>query len=357
MIRLNSPYYVTIPWVSPATGLTCTDYTLALFVWTGAKASPPGTAAYEITKLNDQGLTGNDKIDIAQLIRDEIEVAPQIAITTSINDGVNRVWVKWQYTYTTTNPTDGTTPQGATTKPAGLGYSFGLDGENVEDSEQKFFLTATDQKINRSGFFAVPVYCSETLQTDVEIVSYPNNEINTTLSRAATTQSDEITQIVWIRGADAPTDKYITVTVGVQSKNIFIDDEYKYTPSTFVFLNRFGAESTVTFFKDSLSRTNVESQVFQSRFAQPATGSHQYQTFKKTGRRTTRYFSGWVNENAVEEFEQMLLSQYVWKVTAGGDAEPVEVVTSSIDNLTRENEQFIQFEIEIRDAYQLINNV
>ena len=73
MIKNLSPYYRNVSWVSPFTGLTCTAYTLKIYVWTGLKTSAPIASHYEITKNNITDSTGTDKINFARLVSDFID--------------------------------------------------------------------------------------------------------------------------------------------------------------------------------------------------------------------------------------------------------------------------------------------
>ncbi len=100
MIKNLSPYYKTIPWISPATGLTCTSFTLNIYVWDGLKTSPPIAPHYSITKNNVTDSDGSDKINIARLVSDYIDFSPLFPGTaTTLNRGNNQAWVKTEVFY------------------------------------------------------------------------------------------------------------------------------------------------------------------------------------------------------------------------------------------------------------------
>lgn len=99
MIKSNSPYYITIPLVSVASGLTCQNYKLSVSVWDGLKSSPPATATYTTTKNNPTASTDSDRINIARIVNDYIEFNPQKAISTSVINGNNQRWVKTSVIY------------------------------------------------------------------------------------------------------------------------------------------------------------------------------------------------------------------------------------------------------------------
>lgn len=99
MIKSNSPYYITTPLVSAASGITSQNYELSVWVWDGLKSSPPATATYTTTKNNSTASTGSDRINIARIVNDYIEFAPQKTTTTSVINGNNNQWVKTSVIY------------------------------------------------------------------------------------------------------------------------------------------------------------------------------------------------------------------------------------------------------------------
>ena len=137
MIKSLSPYYVSIPFVAPLSGLTCTSYTVALYVWSGDKATPPVEPVYLSTKQNPTGSTSNDSVNIANLISSFIPFTQQEGTSTGLIDGNNQYWVKWQTYYSTSNINDSITPSNVNTKLFVKGYSYGMDGQNAETPVNK----------------------------------------------------------------------------------------------------------------------------------------------------------------------------------------------------------------------------
>ena len=93
MIKTLSPYYITIPFVSPATALTCTSFTLKIYIWNGSKSAAPTTATWERTEQNPTSSTSNIKINIARLVNDFIDFTQSAGTTTEIINGNNQQWV------------------------------------------------------------------------------------------------------------------------------------------------------------------------------------------------------------------------------------------------------------------------
>lgn len=161
MIKSLSPYYVNIPFVSPLTGATAITYTLNLFIWNGAKNSPPSEPQYQITKENPTGSIGTDKINIARLVNDYINFEPNKSFITELNNGQNQVWVRQEVEYTTSDTDDNGVLQLAETVLCLKGYGYGLEGENPQPPDNKILIPIQDYKVNRNGVFNVPILIDE----------------------------------------------------------------------------------------------------------------------------------------------------------------------------------------------------
>ena len=318
MIKSNSPYYITTPFVSSGSGLTSQNYELSVWVWDGLKSAVPTTANYTTTKGNPTGATDSDTINIARIVNDYIEFTPQKASSTSVIDGNNQQWVKTsviynkegtvslpqitslrvltgnqvagasclltlngvEYSITLPNTTlslnantiksfinndpvvsllytatlnflsatvtitanspglqsattwlvGGATgmtvniltiqagssgeeaPQNEATSLMSLGYSYGDEGLNNTIIANNTLIPVQDYKVNREGDFVVPVLISETATSLITVISYPDNEINFSVTEPATTTSFELVKYIWIQCSDTTTDRYIEVT-------------------------------------------------------------------------------------------------------------------------------------------------
>lgn len=157
MIKSLSPHYIYIPFVSPYSDLTCTAYTLQVYVWNGAKNEPPAEPAYEYTKTNPTGSTGEDKIDIANIVNDFINFTPKEGSGTELINGENQLWVRVQTYYETTEPLDATTATNISVQLMTKGYGYGMQGENTQLPSNKILLQGTEFKVNRNGTFVLPI--------------------------------------------------------------------------------------------------------------------------------------------------------------------------------------------------------
>ena len=160
MIKNLSPYYLTIPFVAPNSGLTCTAYTLQVFIWNGLKTDVPTEITYEIRKKNATSSIGSDKINIARLISSFINLTAQNMTVTDLYDANNQLWVRSQVRYETLNPTD-FLPNLTTTSITLKGYAYGMEGENTTTPSNNILMQGTEFKVSRNGFFNIPIFVGE----------------------------------------------------------------------------------------------------------------------------------------------------------------------------------------------------
>lgn len=212
MIKALSPYWIEIPFVSPNTSLTCTDFTLQVFVWNGDKGTPPSTPSYEITKTNTTGSTDVSRINIANLVSDFVDFTQQEGTTTELIDGNNQNWVKYQTFYTTSNASDRVIPSNVNIDLMLRGYSYGMDGENAKTPANKILLSGNEFKVNRGGVFVLPIKIEET-QEQVGVIVFNSFTYN-----SSTATSSNIDMFYTINGF-SPTS--VTVQESVQGADVW----------------------------------------------------------------------------------------------------------------------------------------
>jgi len=356
MINVLSPYNVTTSFVSVASGLTCTSYTLSLFIWDGAKASPPGTATYTITKQNPTGSTGDDDIDIAPYVQDYIDFTPKEDTSTLVIDGDNQYWIKTSATYITTDPNDATTPQYASTLLAGLGYNYGFQAPLLSADPKSLLIDEDGFKVNRAGYFCVPVLIDESTSTPATVISSPGFEINESYTLAATTDSGELVKYIWVDLSETTSDTSVVITFDTTNTvTLLIQDECRYTPVDFAFINKDGGQQLITFFKEQREKIAITDNEYESNGV-VSDGVHQFKRLNVQARTSITYNSGFVHEDMNETFKQFLLSERVWKLESSNYI-PVNVVTKGVEYKTRQNDRLVNYAIEITNSYNEIQNI
>lgn len=156
-MKTLSPYYVYVPLISPLTGVVCNSYTMKIYIWEGSKIAAPSTPSYTITKINAAASAGSDKINIARIVNDFIEFECEQVLTTSLVDSNNQVWVKTECYYDDLP----TMPGLFMIELALKGYGYFLEGENPQPPANKILLEGDEFKVNRKGFFVLPLLANE----------------------------------------------------------------------------------------------------------------------------------------------------------------------------------------------------
>lgn len=356
MIKSLSPYYITTPFVSPLTSEMCSEYKLQLFIWDGLKSAVPVDPEYIMTKPNLASSIGNDKIDIARLINDFVDFRPVGMTVTGVYDGENQRWIKTQVIYTTTDVADDDTIQLEETNLMTKGYSYGMDGENVSTPTNNILLSGIEFKVNRTGFFNLPILISESTTSPVTVISYPENVLNFSSTIAASTTSSELVKNIFVNVSEANGEEYIEIEFNTRTITLLITDECRYTPVEIAFQNKEGALQILTFFKaktESLSTTNEE---YESNNGQPNLWNHQYIKYNIQGKTKFKINSGFVSEALNETFKQLLLSEKVYHLLDGVYI-PLNLATQSIEYKSRQKDRLINYELEFNYAFNEINNV
>jgi hypothetical protein len=356
MIKSLSPYYVTIPWASPLTSAVCTSYKLQIFIWDGLKASVPIEPYYEISKDNLTTSSGNDKINIARLINDFVDFRPASMTLTGLYDGDNQRWIKTQVIYTTENVLDLDVVQLEAVSLMVKGYAYGMDGENTSTPTNRILLSGIEFKVNRSGFFNLPILADEVATYPVTVKSYPDNVLNFSDTILASTTSSELVQNIFINVAQATTDTVIEITFNSIVTSLLITDECRYTPIEIAFQNKEGALQFITFFKAKTESLSTESEEYQSDNGQPSLGFHQYTKYNVQGRSKFKVNSGFVKEELNETFRQLFLSERVWQLE-NSIYIPLNVASKSLEYKSRQKDRLINYEVEFEYAFNEINNI
>ena len=355
MIKTLSPHYKTIPWISPSSGTTPDKYILELYVWKGDKTSVPVTAQYELENVNPLERTGNSKVNISNYINDFIDYNLVQSTTTGLIATDMQVWVKSQVIYYISDVAQ--SPEFVDTDIAMLGYGYGMSGENPSTPTNGVLSSAEEVKVDRNGFYSLPVFLSETVTTDVTIISYPDRNINKSYSESLTIDSEDSVKLVWINVSEADNDEYIEINYnGSVVATLLIKDELRYSPKDIFFFNKEGQLQSITFFKEKIDTLEITGEKYESSNGQPKDGVHQFVDFNQNGKTTFKVNSGFQSEDNNELIRQLLLIKTCW-IYDGNLYTPARVTKSSIEYKTRQKDRLINYEVEFEYAFSEINNI
>ena len=144
--------------------------------------------------------------------------------------------------------------------------------------------------------------------------------------------------------------------------------ECKHKPYRVTFLNKYGAEEDLWFFKRSDISMVVQKETFRpssigrynasTGFDYNTPAVKTYSDFNINARESIRLNTDWVDEKLNESIRQMMLSDYIrlWDFTEDKQYH-VTVKSSDLTFKTHVNDKLINYEIEFDFAHEVINNV
>ena len=134
-----------------------------------------------------------------------------------------------------------------------------------------------------------------------------------------------------------------------------------------IYINKYGAQQDLWFFLKetrNIARTN---EGYKSNTITYPSGGAEYniqnapnKVFNTQAKQTHTLSSGYYPEFLNQQFEELLLSEYVWLSTfkkGSGVIIPVKVKTSSVAFKTSVNDRLIEYTMEFEEAFDYINNI
>lgn len=291
---------------------------------------------YTLIKNVEPSTTVN--FDVAELARDYIEIAYQtdyvpqtVAIETVITpyDGLN-----------------------------GTGNALPLLVETYNDVGFEAYGEFTEG-VNPEVPFgrSLPTLLIPTDDDDEFTIFAPNNRTGTIPYLTST-----------FRGAESYTGTDTSVTIQGVDCNIKRIDCTKYGDGNrIIYINKYGAQQDLWFFLKqtrNIARTN---EGYKSNTITYPSGGATYsiqdapnKVFNTQAKQTHTFSSGYYPEFANQQFEELLLSEFIWWSTVkkgGGIIIPLKVKTTSVAFKTSVNDRLIEYTIEFEEAFDYINNI
>ena len=299
-----------------------------------------GTLRYTLIKNLPTILTGTQTInfDIAELARDYIEITYQssyVPQTVSISTVIK--------SYTLINGS-GTPVDSVTYTDVGF-EAYGTFEEGV-NPVVPFGRTLPT--------LLIPI----NENTDEFTILAPNN----TAGKIAYLTSSS-------RGAESFTSSDTSVTIQGVDCDIKRIDCTKYgNGKRIIYINKYGVQQDLWFFLKetrNLARTNEGYKSNTITYPNGSSATYSVQNapnkvFNTQARQTHTLSSGYYPEFLNQQFEELLLSEYVWLSTlkkGSGVIIPVKVKTSTVAFKTSVNDRLIEYTIEFEEAFDYINNI
>ena len=170
------------------------------------------------------------------------------------------------------------------------------------------------------------------------------------------------------RGAESYTGTDTSVTIQGVDCNIKRIDCTKYGDGNrIIYINKYGAQQDLWFFLKqtrNIARTNegykANTITYPSGGATYSIQDAPNKVFDTQAKQTHTLSSGYYPEFANQQFEELLLSEFIWWSTVkkgGGIVIPLKVKTSSVAFKTSVNDRLIEYTIEFEEAFDYINNI
>ena len=170
------------------------------------------------------------------------------------------------------------------------------------------------------------------------------------------------------RGAESYTGTDTSVTIQGVDCNIKRIDCTKYGDGNrIIYINKYGAQQDLWFFLKQTRNINRTNEGYKANTITYPSGGATYsiqdapnKVFNTQAKQTHTFSSGYYPEFANQQFEELLLSEFIWWSTVkkgSGIIIPVKVKTSSVAFKTSVNDRLIEYTIEFEEAFDYINNI
>lgn len=325
-IALRNPQFKSI--AIPATGVLSTVCEVTI----------DGTLRYTLIKNVQPSNTIN--FDIAELARDYIEI-------------------EYQSNYV---------PQTVTI----VTELTNKDGLNGTGSDVGSPTTITDKGFEAYGTFEEGVNPEVPFGRTKPTYLIPINEDTDTFTiLAPNNQSGKIPSITSLSGVIATSFSASATSVtnvdGVVCNIKRIDCTKYGDGNRIIYINKYGVQQDLWFFLKETKSLTRSNEGYKSNTITYPSGGATYsiqdapnKVFNTQGKQTHTLSSGYYPEFANQQFEELLLSEYVWLSTlrkGSGVIIPVKVKTSSMAFKTSVNDRLIEYTIEFEEAFDYINNI
>mgnify|MGYP003636851172 FL=1 len=135
----------------------------------------------------------------------------------------------------------------------------------------------------------------------------------------------------------------------------------KFDVVNLLYVNKAGFKTKFPFILKSTEKISVDSESFSRSTVDYGaltlnTNSHSSRKRIKDTKQSFVLNSDWIAEYYVSQFEELMLSEYVW-LEKGSLTLPVNITTSKLDKKTHLNDKLINYSIEIETASNYINTI
>jgi len=377
IIRTRSPFFIRTPQVT-GSGLTILSYfQINITVFGGLSNSTEVCddlrATYSLQK-KPLGSEGSITLDISEIVNDHIE-----QIFTGNHAASSARQSIWVTVETSARVSTGTIIGSSTSNTylAQEGFNKFKEGVNYT-TEPIAMISGNYLQYDRNGTATLPVNVERV--TSVQWRSGAGVRETDTFSdngnQNQKIQYSQFTSTTLLDNALITYDSGSTTTITLAPT-----EECKYPVNKITFLNRWGAMQDIFFFKKSTEsletkRENFNASIFSARSVQLdppeeageacqesltynsySTTAHSKKTFNTNGTESINLNTGFVSELMNEQFEELMVSEYVWLTDSNNVIYPVNLKESSFTYKTGLNDRLINYTMNFEKSFSLVNNI
>ena len=382
---VRSPMIYTLK--DPFTGKKGFQYVLDVFIWAGDPNTLPTTPKYTLKK--PPLVNGLASFDISNLVKSEIQILPQPYNIKDVTEGgisILNVACKAGYIDATGSDLANTTSE---TVWATNGYYDYLEGFNqslqdydltdrtkylLRDDGNEIGCTFYDPNINvtkinyrsKNNLYTLNLSTYYNilgnLNSPEKILYFPIGIANLTAYNNTVGPFPSLTAVLneglISIGYDTTVFEYI--------KEVEILCEPKYQPITVYFVNKYGAWDWLNFMKRKDFKTTMNSGEYTTRASQYLGNALTYNTdegqikrFNVDGSQFITMNTGYINEEAGDLVEQLLISENIIASIDGHavNNRPLNIESKEVDYKLGVNEKLINYTITFKVAATLLNTM
>lgn len=341
-IHTRSPFYVQFTTSEDSA-------TMELKVWSGDRNTDyPSSPQYTLVK---RAAGGKVVFEIAELIRD------YITQSSTLTSGC--VWVQTEVTDgTSTTTVDYVADEGY------LLYNEALQTAGSVNSDSIICLPDLGNgkrvMIPEGGTTVIPFRPMNTNATSWYFNKYDSSGggLGTTFA----TYDDLNTSRIQYASIDDSVAS-VRFIFNLSSEDVIVDKLRcgKYDVVELLYTNKLGAKAYFPFILKSVEDLSVSSKNFNASTVNYSTLSHN-QAIHSISKRITdvkqsfKLNTDWIDEYYVSQFEEMMLSEYVW-MRKDGNVTPVTIKTSKMQRKTHLNDKLINYTVDVELGTNYINNL
>ena len=376
IIRTRSPYFIRTP---QQTSVNLSYFQINITVFGGlANSTEVCDDLYATYSLQKKPLGAEDSVsfDISEIVNDHLQ-----QIFTGTYSASSAKPSIWATVATSAREADGTAIGSVTTNTYLAQEGFNTFKEGVNYTTEPIVMISGDYINYHKGS---PVNLPINIERVTNIEWKQNGATKQTNNYTDNgNQNQKITYSTFVNTTVTSVDQALIVYDDASTKFITLNviEECKYPVHKITFLNRWGALQDLFFFKKSSEslearREDFNRSIFNARNVQLdppeeagqacqesityntySTTAHAKKTFNANATESISLNTGFVSELMNVQFEELMVSEYIWLTDSSNIIYPVNLKDSSFAKKTGLNEGLINYTMNFEKSFSYVNNI